>query len=131
MTYPRTPITKARLTFLPQARYCMDKLGITEDEVLTAMTEWESSSVIATDPKTANILATYPETVHEIPAFYEAERDFPERNLTLVVYFSTSIQPRCGKPHRRSVTVHWISSNALPEDREPLFPPIPPARELN
>jgi hypothetical protein len=98
----------------------MATLGITEDEVFTTMMEWERSSVIATDPKTADILATSPETVHEIPAFYEAERDFPERHLTLVVYFSTSIQPRRGKPHRRSVPVHWVRSNALPEDRAPL-----------
>src|SRR5205823_4190849 len=110
MSYPGTSITKGRITFLPQARYCMEKLGITKDEVITTMTEWESSEVIATDPVTANILAAYPATENEIPAFYEVERDFPERHRTLAVYFSTSIHPRLGKPPRRSVTVHWVSS---------------------
>jgi hypothetical protein len=119
MSYSSTPITKGRITFLPQARSCMDKLGITKDEVVTTMIEWERDEVVATDPVTANILAAYSETADEIPAFYEAERDLPERNLILAVYFTTSIQPQRGKPPRRSVTVHWVSSQALPEDREP------------
>jgi hypothetical protein len=104
----------------------MEHLGITADEVLTTMNAWESSSVVATDPKAADTLATYPETAQEIPAFYEAEKDFPEHHLTLTVYFSTSMTPRPGKPPLVSATVHWVSSHVLREDREPL-----PKREPN
>jgi hypothetical protein len=100
--------------------------GLTAEEVLTTMKEWESSSVVTTDPLTANTLAAYPETAEEIPAFYEAERTFPEHQLTLTVYFSTSMKPRPGKPPIVSATVHWVSSQAILEDREPL-----PERELN
>jgi hypothetical protein len=35
MPYPDSSITKYRITFLPEARYCMDKLGITQDEIFT------------------------------------------------------------------------------------------------
>jgi hypothetical protein len=99
----------------------MEHLGITADEVLMTMNEWESSSVVATDPLSADTLATYPETAEEILAFYEAERPFPEHQLTLTVYYSTSMKPRPGKPTIVSATVHWVSSHALREDREP-FP---------
>ncbi len=124
MTYPS--LTKRHITIEPQARRCMAHLGITAAEVVMTMHEWESSSVVATDPLTANTLAAYPETAEEIPAFYEAERTFPEHQLTLTVYYSTHIQPRRGKPNPVSATVHWVSSHALLEDREPL-----PDREPN
>jgi hypothetical protein len=126
MPYPSFPLTKRRLTIEPQARRCMEHLGITADEVLTTMNAWESSSVVATAPMTANTVATSPETAEEIPAFYEAERTFPEHHLTLTVDFSTSMKPRPGKPTIVSATVHWVSSHAILEDREPL-----PERELN
>ena len=120
MAFPTTPLTKRRITIEPQARHCMETLGITAEEVVTTMNEWDSSSVVATDPKTADTLATYPETADEIPAFYEAERAFPEHYLTLTVYFSTSMKPQRGKPNLVSATVHWVSSQALREDWEPL-----------
>jgi hypothetical protein len=124
MLYPS--LTKRRITIEPQARRCMEHLGITDVEVVMTMTEWESSSVVATDPVTANTLATYPETAHEIPAFYEAEKDFPERDLTLTVFYTTSMTPRPGKPPLVSAIVHWVCSQPILEDREPQT-----ARELN
>jgi len=126
MPYPSFPLTKRRITIEPQARRCIEHLGITADEVLMTMNEWESSSVVATDPLTANTLAAYPETAEEIPAFYEAERPFPEHQLILTVYYSTSMTPRPGKPPIVSATVHWVSSHAIREDSEPL-----PEREPN
>ena len=126
MPYPSFPLTKRRLTIEPQARRCMAHLGITADEVLITMNEWESSSVVATDPLTANTLAAYPETAAEIPAFYEAERPFPEHQLTLTVFYTTSMTRRPGKRPLVSATVHWVCSQAILEDREPL-----PERELN
>ena len=104
----------------------MEHLGIMAKEVLTTINEWESSSVVATDPLTADTLATYPGAAKEIPAFYEVERTFPEHHLTLSVYYSTSMKPRPGKPTIVSATVHWVSSYAIREDRGPL-----PERELN
>ena len=93
MPYPSLPLTKRRITIEPQARRCMEHLGITADEVLITMNEWESSSVVATDPLTANTLAAYPETAEEIPAFYEVERTFPGHRLTLTIFYSTSVKP--------------------------------------
>ena len=112
MAYPSFPLTKRRLTIEPQARRCMAHLGITADEVILTINEWESSSVVATDPLTANTLAAYPETAEEIPAFYEVERTFPEHHLTLTVYYTTSMTPRPGKRPIVSATVHWVSSQA-------------------
>jgi hypothetical protein len=97
MPYPSFPLTKRRITIEPQARRCMEKLGITEAEIVATVNEWESGWVVATDPLTANTLAAYPETAEEIPAFYEAERTFPEHDLTLTVYYTTSMTPRPGK----------------------------------
>src|SRR2546423_650008 len=77
-SYSMIPFTKRTIIIQPQARRCMQKLGISEDEVLTAINEWESGEVDATDPQTAQTLAAYPETEAEIPAFYDSERDFSE-----------------------------------------------------
>jgi len=104
----------------------MEHLGITVEEVLMTINEWEASSVVSTDPITLNTLATYPDTAEEIPAFYEVERTFPEHHLTLTVFYTTSIRPRPGKPTIVSATVHWVSSQDIREDREPL-----PEREPN
>jgi hypothetical protein len=109
MLYPS--LTKRRITIEPQARRCMAYLGITDEEVVLTMHEWESSSVVATDPLTANTLAAYPETAQEIPAFYEVERTFPERHQTVAVYFSTSMKPRPEKPPIVSATVHWVNAS--------------------
>jgi hypothetical protein len=119
-TMPYPSLTKRHITIEPQARRCMEHLGITADEVIMTILEWENSSVVATDPMTANTLAAYPETADEIPAYYENERAFPEHHLTLAVYFSTSMTPRLGKPTIVSATVHWVSSQAILEDLEPL-----------
>ena len=126
MAFPTTPLTKRRITIEPQARRCMAHLGITVAEILATMNEWESGWVVATDPLTANTLAASPEAADEIPAFYEAERTFPEHHLIQIVYYSSHIQPQRGKPNLVSATVHWVSSHALREDWEPL-----PERELN
>jgi hypothetical protein len=120
MAFPTTPLTKRRITIEPQARQCMEQLGITDEEIVATMNEWESGWVVATDPRTANTLAAFPEAAEVIPAFYEAERAFPEHNLTLVVYYSSHIKSQRGKPSIVSAIVHWVSSNVLREDREPL-----------
>jgi hypothetical protein len=95
MAFPTKPLTKRRITIEPQARQCMEHLGITDEEIVATVNEWESGWVVATDPRTANTLAAYPEAAEEIPAFYEAERTFPEHDLTLVVYYSSHITDPC------------------------------------
>ena len=126
MPYPSFPLPKRRLTIEPQARRGMAHLGISADEVLSTINEWESSSVVATDPLTANTLAAYPETAEEIPAFYEAERTFPEHDLTLTVFYTTSMTSRPGKRPLVSAIVHWVCAHAILENQEPL-----PEREPN
>ena len=99
--------TKRTVTIQPQARLCMQKLGISEDDVLTAINEWESGEVDATDPQTAQTLAAYPETEAEIPVFYDSERDFSERSEIINVKYSTSIRQRRGKTRILAI-VHWV-----------------------
>ena len=108
------PFTKRTVTIQPQARDCMQKLGISEAEVLTTINEWESGDVEATDPIAAHTLAAYPETAAEIPAFYDSERDFPERNQTISVKYSTSCKQRRGTTIVIA-TVHWVSVQPSPE----------------
>src|SRR5947209_18262400 len=86
----------------------MQKLHISEDEVLTTINEWETGDVSATDPLTANTLAAYPETANEIPALYESELTFPERNQVMSVTYSTSMKQQRGKTVVYA-TVHWVS----------------------
>jgi hypothetical protein len=100
--------TKSTITIQPQARLCMEKLGISQEDVVTTITEWESQNVIATDPNTANTIAIYPEKADDIPAFYISERTLYDRNLTLIVYSSTSIKSHQGKT-KITVAVHWVS----------------------
>src|SRR5438132_586482 len=47
-SYSMATFTKRTVTIQPQARLCMQKVGISEDEVLTAINEWESGEVDAT-----------------------------------------------------------------------------------
>ena len=105
----------------------MQKVGISEDEVLTAINEWESGEVDATDPQTAQTLAAYPETEAEIPAFYDSERDFPERSETINVKYSTSIRKQRGKT-RMLATVHWVCVHPSLAD---LFPPDTQPRDID
>src|SRR6266568_9180732 len=102
------PFTKQTITIQPQARLCMQTLGISDDEVLTTINEWESGKVDATDPTTAQTLAAYPETEEEIPASYDAERDFPQRNQIINVKYSTSFKKYRGKTIIKA-SVHWVS----------------------
>ena len=90
----------------------MQKLHITEEEVLTTINEWESGDVTATDPITANQFAAFPALENEIPALYEQQRDFPERDLTIVVTYSTAIKTRQGKRKIRA-NIHWVSTRLL------------------
>jgi hypothetical protein len=123
--------TKRTVTIQPQARDCMRKLGISEDEVLTVINEWESGEVDTTDPITSNTLATDPETAEKIPAFYDLERDFPDRNQIINVKYSTSFKKWRGKTLIIAV-VHWVcvrpsliaqfSHDQQPEDRDWLQP---------
>ena len=109
MSYPQFPFKMSDITIQPQAKLCMQKLHITEEEVLTTMNEWESGDVTATDPITANQFAAFPELENEIPALYEQQRDFPERNLTIVVTYSTTIKTRQGK-RKICAHIHWVST---------------------
>ena|SRR5579872_2139919 len=113
------PFTKHTITIQPQARLCMQKLNITEEDILTTINEWESGETSATDPATTNQLILYPELANEIPALYEEQRGFPERNITIVVTYSTTIKTHQGKPSIRA-NIHWVSTHEPPA-------PIPPA----
>lgn len=113
------PFTKHTITIQPQALLCMQKLHLTEEDILTTINEWECGEASATDPATTSQLAIYPELANEIPALYKEQRDFPERNRTIVVTYSTTIKTRQGKPSIRA-NIHWISTQVPPE-------PIPPA----
>jgi hypothetical protein len=130
------PFTKHTITIQPQARLCMQKLNITEEDILTTINEWESGKTNATDPITANRLAANLELENEIPALYEEQRDFPERDITIVVTYSTTIKTRQGKTSIRA-NIHWVAtqvplatiySPTEPEaDRDWLEPMKPPA----
>jgi hypothetical protein len=85
----------------------MQKLGISIDDVLTTINEWESGEVDATDPNTAQTLAVSTETEEKIPAFYDYERDFPERNQIINVKYSTSFKQWRGKTSIIAA-VHWV-----------------------
>src|SRR5437588_2190613 len=96
MSYPRIPFKTSEITIQPQAKLCMQKLHITEEEVLTTINECESGDIEATTPTEANTLAAFPKTAEEIPAFYSSERTFPERNSVIEVKYSTTIKKQQG-----------------------------------
>jgi len=109
MSYPQIPFKKSDITIQPQARYCMQKLNLTVEDILTTINEWESGETTATDPTTLLRLTEYPELENEIPALYEEEKDFPERNITVVVFYTTTIKKQQGKT-KIHASVHWVST---------------------
>jgi hypothetical protein len=127
MSYPQIPFKMSEITIQPQARYCMQKLNLTVEDILTTINEWESGEVIATDPTTLMRLTEYPELENEIPQLYEYEKDFPERNVTVTVYYTTTIKKQQGKTNVHA-SVHWISTRLpldfCPEDTAPTLPPV-------
>ena len=127
MPYPQIPFKMSEITIQPQARYCMQKLNLTVEDILTTINEWESGEAIATDPTTLMRLTEYPELENEIPQLYEYEKDFPERNVTVTVYYTTTIKKQQGKTNVHA-SVHCISTRPpldfYPEDTAPTLSPI-------
>jgi hypothetical protein len=109
MSYPQIPFKMSEITIQPQAKLCMQKLHITEEEVLETINEWESGDIEATTPTEANTLAAFPETADEIPAFYSSARTFPERNIIIAVKYSTTIKKQQDKV-KIHASVHWVST---------------------
>jgi len=108
MYYPIIPFKKSEITIQPQAKLCMQKLHVTEEDVLTTINEWENGDIQSTTPAEAQTLAEYPEKADELPAFYSSEKTFPERNITLCVTYSTSMKKQQGKI-KIHASVHWVA----------------------
>src|SRR6266705_4727079 len=97
MYYPIIPFKKSEIAIQPQAKLCMQKLHVNEEDVLKTINEWENGDIQSTTPAEAQTLAEYPEKADELPAFYSSEKTFPERNITLCVTYSTSMKKQQGK----------------------------------
>jgi len=109
MSYPTKPFKKGEITIQPQAKLCMQKLHVTEEDVLTTINEWENGDIGSTTPEEALTLAEYPEKADELPAFYSSEKTFPERGITLCVTYSTSMKKQRDKT-KIHASVHWVAA---------------------
>src|SRR5882762_5413318 len=109
MSYPVTPFKKSDITIQPQAKLCMQKLLITEEEVLTTINEWENGEDETATLAETQTLTEYPEKAEEIPAFCTSERTFPERNIIICIKYSTTIKKQQGKT-KIHASVHWVST---------------------
>jgi hypothetical protein len=112
MSYPKIPFRKSEITIQPQAKLCMQKLHVTEEDVLTTINEWESGDIQSTTPEEGQILVEYPEKADELPAFYVSDRTFPERGITLCVIYFTSVKKQRDKT-KIHASVHWVSTKPL------------------
>jgi len=109
MSYPSSPFKKHEITIQPQARLCMQKLHITEEEVLTTINEWESGEFEGMTPEEADELVAFPESADDIPAFYSLERPFPQQQRVICVTYSTSIKKQRGK-RKIHAHIHWVNT---------------------
>src|SRR5712675_1813338 len=106
------PFTKHTINPEGGTFYCMDKLNLTIEDILTTMNEWESGMETPTDPITLNRILENPKLENEIPQLFEAEKDFPDRNISITIHYTTSIDSRTPTPTVLA-NIHWISVGSL------------------
>ena len=106
------PFTEKTIYLEGAAHYCMQKLNLTIEDILTTMNEWESGKETPTDPATLNRILENPKLENEIPQLIESQKDFPDRNISITVHYTTSIETRTPTPTVRA-NIHWISTGSL------------------
>lgn len=90
----------------------MYKLKLTEEDILTTMNEWETGESTAINTNVLNDILNNPELENEIPQLIEDTKDFPDRNISITVYYTTSIDRATPKPTVRA-SIHWVSTKPM------------------